>query len=102
MSDPIKTTVVRYKCPFCNRHESRKATAVAHIARCWSNPDNKTCRTCALFVPATFDSPEQCDLGIDLPGDAPVVNCPEWGDAEQARWEGVAFGGCGPVLGVTS
>jgi hypothetical protein len=117
MTDPIPTTVKRWKCPFCNRHESRKSNAIAHIARCWSNPDNKTCRTCAFFVPAVFDScgidtgvgictcgssPEQCDLGIDLPDRAPVVNCTEWGDAERARWEGVAFGGCGRVSEVSA
>lgn len=116
-AEPIKTTVVRYKCPHCNRHHARKAGAIAHIGRCWSNPDNKTCRTCASFVPAVYDScgidtgigictcgsaPEQCDLGIELPENAPVVNCPQWQDAEHARWEGVAFGGCGPVAGVST
>lgn len=89
--EPIKTAVVRFKCPFCNRHHARRPRAVDHIARCWSNPENKTCRTCVFFVPAASEAdmcgvygctcgnfPESCELDIELPENAPVVGCQKW------------------------
>lgn len=94
---PIRTTVVRWKCPYCNRHHSRKARAVSHIDRCWKSPANRTCRTCRFHAEA-YTAPSsswcfpgrQCDCndmyehcqhenGPELePGQFPVVGCPLW------------------------
>lgn len=76
MSEPIRTTVVRYKCPHCNRHESRKAKAVAHIARCFLNPANRTCRTCKHHIDVNWVNPEGCK--VSEPAEFPVVGCPLW------------------------
>lgn len=96
-TEPEKITVTRYRCPHCRRSWTRRSAAVAHIARCWSNPDAKNCRTCAYFIPAnTCDEPtcgcggedEECTAGVDLtqydreggPRDLPV-GCPKWAEA---------------------
>lgn len=94
-AESIKTTVVRYKCPHCNRHRSRKSATASHIARCWSNPDNRTCWTCryhakAYTAPASswcfpgrecdcnnMDEHCQHDEGPE-PETWPVVGCPLW------------------------
>jgi hypothetical protein len=95
VSDPIPTTVKRWKCPHCNRHESRKSKAVAHIGRCFLNPANRTCRTCKFHCQAYFSAPtDWCEPGRrcgcnDMEehcaadgGEAievfPVIGCPLW------------------------
>lgn len=93
MSEPIPVLVKRYKCPFCSRSRSREQVTRDHIARCWLNPDNKTCKTCANFVPsgccgaadlygcyAPMCSTDSCDAGVELPEGPgfPVTGCPLW------------------------
>lgn len=98
MTEPIKTTVVRYKCPHCNRHHSKRKAAVEHIARCFLNPANRTCRTCKFHCQAYFSAPtDWCEPGRqcacndmdehcavqDVETEAfPVVACPLWELAE--------------------
>lgn len=93
MSDPIRTTVVRWKCPHCNRHHSRRPEAVAHVARCWLNPATRSCRTCKFHCQAYFSAPtdwcepgrqcacndmeEHCAAGVE-PETFPAVDCPLW------------------------
>lgn len=91
MSGPEPITVKRWRCPFCRRsRSSRKATA-EHIGRCWLNPANRTCKTCANYEYAAGggcdglgphfgcnDSSEECTAGVDLPADGPVTGCPLW------------------------
>jgi len=90
---PIRTTVVRYKCPHCRRHHARRADAVDHITRCWLDPANRTCRTCehhakAYTAPASAwcepghhctcnDMDEHCTVDLE-PERFPVVLCPLW------------------------
>jgi hypothetical protein len=78
MTEPIRTTVVRYKCPFCNRFYSRRQAAKDHMARCWLDPANKTCRTCKHhhWGDPFLDTPEKCD--VSEPETFPVVDCPLW------------------------
>lgn len=78
MSDPIKTTVVRYKCPHCNRHFSRKKACAAHIERCFLDPANRTCRTCEHhhWEDPFRDTQELCS--VSMPKEFPVVLCPLW------------------------
>jgi len=89
MAEPIPTTVKRWKCPFCNRHESRKRKAVEHVERCWLDPAKKTCRTCAHHIEASTGDPcyagglclcntveEGCE--VSEPERFPVVSCPLW------------------------
>jgi hypothetical protein len=92
VSEPIKTTVVRWKCPHCNRHHARKHDAIAHIGRCWKNPANRTCRTCVFFRregdgsycfpgrPCDCNAPETwCDADVELPADGlPMIGCALW------------------------
>lgn len=81
--EPIKTTVVRWKCPHCNRHLSRRRKAVEHVDRCFLNPTNRTCRTCVHHrfeesEPETgWHLPEHCEADVE-PEQWPVVNCPLW------------------------
>ena len=92
MSEPIPVMVRRYMCPHCSRGHSKKAAAVAHIARCWLNQENRTCKTCVHFDPGYVgmpcfpgrwcdcnDKPDECHAGIDLSGkELPVTHCPRW------------------------
>lgn len=96
MSTPIRTTVVRYKCPHCNRHCARRRAAIEHIERCWKNPANRTCRTCVLFRstgdgsycfpgrPCGCNAVEEwCDANVELRTDGlPVVGCPKWSESK--------------------
>lgn len=94
MSEPVRITTVRWVCPHCSRGRSKRAATEAHIARCWDNPDNATCRTCRHAVPAQDACgcspgcnwgtsgeacPPTCDVGREVPADGtPVVGCPLW------------------------
>lgn len=67
--EPFQTT--RYRCPWCRRSWSARAAAAEHIARCWFNPETRSCKTCDSYVPAYHgdgrtesSSPERCTQGI--------------------------------------
>jgi hypothetical protein len=88
MPEPIPFTVTRHRCPFCPRTGSSKARATDHIARCWSNPETRGCKTCAHFEkyaggPTCFpgrpcdcnDGYEQCAVGISLTGRPACERC---------------------------
>lgn len=92
---PVELIVKRYRCAWCPKSWSRRATTVAHMKICWSDPAKKSCRTCAHFErarPTTrFDpyeppdeSVDECALDVELPERAPVVGCPLW-EAVSAR-----------------
>ncbi len=85
MSTPTAFVVTRWRCPFCTVTRSSKSGAERHIARCWYNPEAKSCKTCANYDPAESDpetgyhSDEQCQAGIELPGYPELpLNCPKW------------------------
>lgn len=65
-------TTVRYRCPFCRRSWSSKTTASEHVARCWLDQANRTCKTCKHHwpgAPATYDEPmdpEGCEVGANI------------------------------------
>lgn len=99
--EPIRYTSVRYRCPFCTRNRSRKKTIADHAERCWHNPTNRTCRTCAHFVDGhdacgceagcnwgNNGQPvrECCGEGHPLPENGhPVTDCLDWtNDPEDA------------------
>jgi hypothetical protein len=83
-------TAKRYRCPYCPRTASSRTRIVDHLTRCWLNPDNRTCKTCAQFVPDASEwevglvAPEYCAADVDLsdpdrPGANRVVSaCPFW------------------------
>lgn len=82
-AEPIAIRVVRHACPFCRRSRSKRQATVEHIGRCWLNPDNRTCKTCANFLPAEsepevgYHAPEDCAAGVPLGPDV-VTNCERW------------------------
>lgn len=95
MSEPLKVTVVRFRCPFCPYSASRKAAVAEDLTRCWRNPAVRSCKTCEHFVhgqPGNYDSPaydEYCAEGRDLhpfidilgvaePNRSLPLNCPKW------------------------
>lgn len=96
MSEPIVITVKRHVCPHCRTGRSKRAVAVAHIARCWHNPANRTCKSCANYETSPDYGPcfpgENCRCGapdhwcnaeVELPdfGELegfPIVGCPLW------------------------
>lgn len=89
---PQAVTVRRYRCPHCGHSRAKETAAKAHMARCWHNPDVRTCKTCIHFepyVPARGcwgdpycncpEEPEGCAVGAWPDGVAfPVVDCPSW------------------------
>lgn len=91
-TDPIPVRVTRYRCPHCARSHSARRRAVEHIGRCWFDPDNRTCKTCANYEPPESggcfgdpqcncpDTPQNCTAGVDLPdfGGEMVTGCEKW------------------------
>lgn len=80
-AQPIAVRVTRYKCPSCSRTASTRARSSAHIARCWSNPEARGCKTCKNFEPAHDacgcepgcnwggqPAPESCAVDVSLAG----------------------------------
>lgn len=92
MSEPIEFLQRRWKCPHCSRSRARRTATEQHIARCWWNEDNRTCKSCIFFFPAEGaracgtsdcncpDVPASCDAGVALPDTAalPIVGCEKW------------------------
>lgn len=85
-------TAIRWRCPHCRRSWSSKARANAHVAACWLDPANRTCKTCAhhWIEAPTYDEPggEGCNAGANIydpEGELSdgrfyvQVGCPEWG-----------------------
>jgi hypothetical protein len=91
-AQPIPVTVTRHQCPHCRRTWAKQPAATAHIARCWKNPDVRSCKTCTHFDEGGdacgcepgcnwggSPIPPSCDAGMKLPDDyQPVINCPLW------------------------
>lgn len=95
---PIEVTVKRYDCAFCGSRyrRSKQFPVIAHMARCWSDPAKRTCRTCSHFMrgytagtPSAYEPPDayevddECTLGELLPERAPVVGCPLWRNRDE-------------------
>lgn len=91
VSTPIVATVKRYLCPHCGRSRSKRAATVEHIGRCWHNPENRTCKSCALFRDVPSGDPcfpghscrcnegfVYCLADVELPEVLPVVECSLW------------------------
>ncbi|MER7815613.1 hypothetical protein [Streptomyces sp. NPDC096153] len=90
---PIPVVVTRFKCRHCGRTHAKRPAAVDHIGRCWRNPGNRGCKTCAHFQEAQTSS-HQCIPGYDCGCDSwpeacchpegpeqlnsPVINCEHW------------------------
>jgi hypothetical protein len=76
--------VTRYGCPCCPRTHATRRDALAHVGRCWVNPDNRGCKTCAHFeerMPGEIDTgypgeEEACALGVSLAGQDAYEFCP--------------------------
>jgi hypothetical protein len=94
-TEPDRIIVTRWRCPHCRRSWAGKAPAAAHIARCWLNPDNRSCKTCVNHEPATASSYEEpgsdehCFAGIKLEAheyrEGIIVlplHCPQWKQAK--------------------
>ncbi|MEU0236818.1 hypothetical protein ABZ234_03940 [Nocardiopsis sp. NPDC006198] len=78
---PREIRVTRYVCPHCSRGHAKQAAAVAHIGRCWRNPDNRGCKTCWNYdQDPEVDLPPQprCFAGLLEIDALPVTGCPEW------------------------
>jgi hypothetical protein len=96
MTAPVEISVTRYVCPHCRRGHSKRRAAVEHIARCWRNPTNRTCKTCAHLhhehaepevglAGATYCAAIEVDgRDLDLTGEAPRVGCPAWHAGRQS------------------
>lgn len=73
MTEPLVLQVTRYKCPFCTRSRSKRDAITAHIARCWYNPQARSCKTCVHYearedgpYPEHPGFPETCGAERDL------------------------------------
>lgn len=95
MSEPIAFTVTRFKCPHCSRGRSKRVAAIAHMARCWRNPDVRGCLTCRHFEPHDDDAQEWCTAGVSLDGKPPCVHCDQLGAVGLGR--GVPCPTCGGI-----
>jgi hypothetical protein len=76
MTEPEPFQTTRYRCKWCRRSWSAKKAAADHIARCWLNPENRSCKTCDNYEEmSSCDSgyhcgcpliPESCRVGIEF------------------------------------
>lgn len=78
MGEPIPVMVRRYRCPHCGRPRASKKATVAHMGRCWENPEARGCKTCRHFQPVSARCCGQPDLNgcyapMCPPGDACAV-----------------------------
>ena len=97
--EPFQTT--RYRCTWCRRSWSAKKACADHIARCWLNPENRSCKTCMHFEPAYHgdgwtesSTDEKCRAGVELMRDVELdieydrailpLHCPKWEREEAA------------------
>lgn len=85
---PIERVVTRYICPHCHRGRSSRKAATVHIAQCWRNPGNRSCKTCAWYVPVDINSDEHCTKGITI-GKAREQAIEEAWAEYNAAWEDV-------------
>jgi len=63
------------------------------MTRCWHNPDNHACKTCAHYEPASSgcgdgpycncSSPEFCHVGVIIPADRLMIRCELWEASEE-------------------
>lgn len=93
VAEPVRSVVVRWRCPFCGRSHSDRPRTRTHMARCWQNPDNRSCKTCAFFE-FDYDEPdvgwvgagEVCRKGLipQVPSETRPdrltfpLHCPSW------------------------
>lgn len=96
--EPLAVFRKRYTCPFpgCRFQRSTEKPVAGHIVRCWRNPANRTCKSCANYEKTPDYGPcfpgencrcgapdHSCNAGVELPdfGELegfPVVACPLW------------------------
>ncbi|BBB01048.1 hypothetical protein RVR_8282 [Actinacidiphila reveromycinica] len=81
---PVILQVVRYRCPFCTRSRAKKTVTEQHIARCWHNPEVRSCKTCVHYEPAEEGPypehpgwPESCGAEHDITAGI-ATGCPQW------------------------
>lgn len=75
MSAPEKVMMPRYRCVHCRRSWANRATAVQHSQRCWFDPANRACKTCAHFqrgfneLEGGYVENDSCAVEVPLPTD---------------------------------
>lgn len=86
MTAPIRITVIRHRCPTCPKSYAGKSRAIAHMSRCWFNPEARGCKTCKHFEPNEEGPyrghpgfPEQCAEGVNLAGQPGCASCNGFG-----------------------
>lgn len=94
LREPIPVRVTRYACPSCARTASSKSRAREHMNRCWRDPANRGCKTCAHFSAAEDacgcepgcnwgnsgeSVREHCARGVDLTGRPACTRCGGFG-----------------------
>jgi hypothetical protein len=50
------------------------------MARCWSNPDVRGCKTCKHFEPYGPEWDDSCAVGVDLSGRPACGTCGRYSD----------------------
>lgn len=85
MTTPVAIRAVRHQCPHCRRTWAHRAAAVAHIVRCWHNPEVRACKTCAHYEPPQEGPypehpgwPEDCGAGIEALASGIVTGCAQY------------------------
>ncbi|QLJ06817.1 hypothetical protein HZZ00_37960 (plasmid) [Streptomyces sp. NEAU-sy36] len=79
---PLPIIVSRHQCPFCRRFTRADQAAVKdHMARCWSNPRLRCCKTCTHHQDAGPEDNEACTHPDGPEYEEyrfPVLHCPLW------------------------
>jgi len=58
--------ITAYKCDNCKKVTVTKQGMKKHEAKCFWNPDTKSCMTCDNFTPDDYEAPRLCSRGMDL------------------------------------
>ena len=92
---PREVMVKRFVCPNCGWRRATKKLVVEHMARCWYDPANKSCKTCIHFSHDDGDpetgAPEVIWCSAQSKelqyAETPVVSCPLWRDRDEEEDE---------------
>lgn len=92
---PLELMVKRYQCTSCRFRRATKKDVVEHMARCWYDRANRSCKTCLHFSSDDGDPETGAPAVIwcgarseEMQYEAtPVVGCPLWRDRDEEEDE---------------
>ena len=70
--------IMRWKCDYCEKHYAHKGSAVKHEKKCFYNPVNRSCATCANAFLFDVAKDSYCTVTKESIFKKAIKNCPHW------------------------